>query len=79
LLFLGLLLSLRWPDLRLSFLLRLLLLSLRWSNLWLPFLLRLLMLPLGWPDLWLSLLLLHLLLMSLNLGPLSIFLLSLTS
>ena len=56
-----------------------LLLSLRLPNLWLSFLLWLLMLSLRLLNPWWSLLLLHLLLMSLNLGSLSILLLSLMS
>ncbi len=75
---LGLLLSLWLLNLWLSFLLRSLL-SLRLLNLWLSLLLSLLYLSLRLATLWLSSLLLHLLLMSLNLGPLSILLLSLTS
>ena len=78
-LFLGLRFSLGLLNLWSSFLLRLLLLSLRLLDLWLSLLSRLLLLPLRLSTLWLSLLLLHLLLMSLNLGPLLILLLPLMS
>lgn len=77
-LLLGLLLTLRLPNLWLSFLL-LLMLSLRLLNLWLYFSLWLLVLSLRLLDLWLYLELLHPLLMSLNLGSLLILLLSLMS
>ncbi len=76
-LLLGLLLSLRLPDLRLFLLVLPLLLNLRLTNLGLSLLILSLLLALGLPNLRLPLPLPHLLLMSLDLRPLLILLLPL--